>query len=207
MLNEDLFIRHPDNPLLTSKDIPSNAVFNAGVAKFNDQVLLLARVEDREGTSFLVAASSSDGVHNWKVDYDSKILPDKHHWGIEDPRVIWLPDIHQWAILYTEYSHHGSCIGLALTQNFKNYKRLGTIMHPENKDAALFPERMEGCYWLIHRPNSQKKNIWISKTPNIDLFTNAENALGYWGHPVILMSADGSPRWDGNHLGIGPPPL
>jgi predicted GH43/DUF377 family glycosyl hydrolase len=53
---ESLLLRHPANPILTSKDWPYsiNSVFNAGATLLADgTTLLLCRVEDRRGLSHL----------------------------------------------------------------------------------------------------------------------------------------------------------
>jgi len=58
---EPLLLRHPTNPILTSKDwpYPINSVFNAGATLLADgTTLLLCRVEDRRGLSHLCAALS-----------------------------------------------------------------------------------------------------------------------------------------------------
>ena len=58
---EPLLLRHPANPILTSKDWPYsiNSVFNAGATLLADgSTLLLCRVEDRRGLSHLCAARS-----------------------------------------------------------------------------------------------------------------------------------------------------
>ena len=58
---EPLLLRHPANPILTSKDWPYsiNSVFNAGATLLADgSTLLLCRVEDRRGLSHPCAARS-----------------------------------------------------------------------------------------------------------------------------------------------------
>ena len=58
---EPLLLRHPANPILTSKDwpYPINSVFNAGATLLADgSTLLLCRVEDRRGLSYFCAARS-----------------------------------------------------------------------------------------------------------------------------------------------------
>ena len=60
---EPLLLRHPANPILTSKDWPYsiNSVFNAGATLLADgTTLLLCRVEDRRGLSHLCAARSQE---------------------------------------------------------------------------------------------------------------------------------------------------
>jgi predicted GH43/DUF377 family glycosyl hydrolase len=44
-------------------------------------------------------------------------------------------------------------------------------MPPENKDAAVFPVRIDGKWAMLHRPVSgmqdSKANIWISFSPDM----------------------------------------
>jgi predicted GH43/DUF377 family glycosyl hydrolase len=63
--HEPLLLRHPANPILTSKDwpYPINSVFNAGATLLADgSTLLLCRVEDRRGLSHLCAVRSRNGI-------------------------------------------------------------------------------------------------------------------------------------------------
>src|ERR1700721_1879016 len=67
---EPLLLRHPANPILTSKDWPYsiNSVFNAGATLLADgTTLLLCRVEDRRGLSHLCAARSPNAVDGCKI--------------------------------------------------------------------------------------------------------------------------------------------
>ncbi len=76
---EPLLIRHPANPILTSKDWPYsiNSVFNAGATRLADgTTLLLCRVEDRRGLSHLCAARSQNGVDGWQIDPEPTLMPD-----------------------------------------------------------------------------------------------------------------------------------
>jgi len=62
---EPLLLRHPGNPILTSRDWPYsiNSVFNPGATLLADgSTLLLCRVEDRRGLSHLCAARSANGM-------------------------------------------------------------------------------------------------------------------------------------------------
>ena len=64
--------------------------------------------------------------------------------GVEDARVVYLPELEQHAVTYTAYSSRGPLVSLALTQDFKTFERHGMIMEPEDKDAAFFPRRIGG---------------------------------------------------------------
>lgn len=203
---EELFRRYPHNPILTAANwpYPANAVFNAGATCLQDgTTLLLCRVEDRSGLSHLCAARSVNGVDDWQVDPQPTLPADPDNypveqWGIEDPRITFLPELGKYAITYTAYSQHGPGVSLALTEDFHRFERLGMIMPPEDKDSALLPRRIEGRWALIHRPvSSWGANIWISFSPD----------LRHWGgHQIILQARQGG-WWDANKIGLSPPPI
>src|ERR1039458_6911678 len=113
--SESLLHRHPANPILSSKDWPYriNSVFNAGATLLADgSTLLLCRVEDRRGLSHLCAARSVNGVNGWDIDATATLMPDpdkypEELWGIEDPRITYVPELKQYAVAYTSYSKGG----------------------------------------------------------------------------------------------------
>lgn len=85
---EPLLIRHPANPILTSKDWPYsiNSVFNPGATLLADgSTLLLCRVEDRRGLSHLCAARSQNGVDGWQIDAEPTLMPSPRDF----PEEIW----------------------------------------------------------------------------------------------------------------------
>ncbi len=204
----ELFQRHPDNPILTVSSWPyrANSVFNAAAAEVNGKILLLARVEDYRGISHLTAARSEDGITNWQIDSAPTLKPEPEKypeelWGIEDPRITRIEDMGKWAICYTAYSKGGPLVSLALTSNFKTFRRLGPVMPPEDKDAALFPVKFNGLWVMLHRPVPRSSmlgaHIWISFSPN----------LKHWGeHQEIIQAREGG-WWDANKIGLCSPPL
>jgi predicted GH43/DUF377 family glycosyl hydrolase len=204
----ELFRRHPDNPIITINDLPypANTVFNAGATKMGDETLLLMRVESRKGISHLTVARSDSGIGHWRIDDQPTLMPkpDTHPeeiWGTEDPRITWLEEQKLWAIVYTAYSQSGPLVSLVTTTDFKNFDRHGSIMPPEDKDAALFPVRFNGRWALIHRPVATipltEAHIWISFSPD----------LKHWGDHRILISARKGAWWDAKKIGLSPPPL
>ena len=201
----ELFHRHARNPLLSAADWPYtvNAVFNPGVARFDSETLLLVRVEDRTGLSHFCVARSADGIGNWQIDLDRRLLPELdtevERFGIEDPRITFIDD--EYMIVYTGYSSAGPLVCLASTKDFRSFERQGALMPPEDKDAALFPRRFGGRYALIHRPVStlprHAGHIWISWSPD----------LRHWGDHSILLPAREGGWWDANKVGLCGPPL
>ncbi len=204
----ELFKRYEGNPILTAHSWPYTAhtVFNPAATIFNNKTLLLVRVEDKRGFSHLTMASSEDGITNWEIDSIPTLQPDPENypeeiWGIEDPRITYLEETGDWAITYTAYSQGGPLVSLALTRDFKNFDKLGPIMPPEDKDAALFPRKFRGRWALLHRPmpayQSIGAHIWLSYSPD----------LRYWGDHQILFKARRGGWWDANKIGLSPQPM
>ncbi|HTF68198.1 MAG TPA: hypothetical protein VK638_36520 [Edaphobacter sp.] len=156
-----LFTRHSGNPILSRKDwpYPINSVFNAGAVKLADgDTLLLCRIEDRRGLSHLCAARSTNGIDGWRIDAEPTLMASPREfpeeiWGIEDPRITYVPELQQYAIAYTSFARGGPGVSLALTKDFKSFERYGVVMPPEDKDAALLPRKIGGRWALIHRPD------------------------------------------------------
>lgn len=202
----ELFKRFSTNPIITSKDLhyPAHTIFNPGATMFEGNYLILARVEDRQGFSHLVKAISKNGKTDWIFDENPTIQaePNIHpeeRWGIEDPRITKMDDLGKWVITYTSYSRTGPLISLALTSDFINFEKQGSIMPPDDKDAALFPKRFNGKYMLIHRPSSDghKAHIWISSSTD----------LKSWGEHQILLNARSGGCWDANKIGLAAQPI
>lgn len=202
---ESLFTRHPKNPILTADDWPYsiNTVFNAGATLLADgTALLLCRVEDRRGLSHLCVARSTNGVDGWMVDASPTLLPDpaniEEEWGIEDPRITFVPELKKYAVLFTSYGRGGPGVSLALTEDFRDFDRYGEILPPEDKDAALLPHRIGDNWGLIHRPISPRgHHIWISFSPD----------LRHWGSHKMILEARRGAWWDANKIGLSPPPI
>jgi predicted GH43/DUF377 family glycosyl hydrolase len=201
-----LFERYPGNPILSAEHLPyaANAAFNPGAARLNDETVLLLRVEDLRGISHLQVARSKNGVDGWIFDEQALINPDldrhpEEVWGCEDPRLTWLEELNEWVIAYTAYSRRGPLVSLAATKDFRTARRLGPAMPPEDKDAALFPRRIDGRWAMIHRPTPLRGGVhmWVSYSPD----------LRHWGDHSLLIEARDGAWWDAGKIGLGPPPI
>ena len=202
----ELLRRHKLNPILTAADWPylAHTVFNPAATLLPDgTTLLLCRVEDRRGLSHLSVARSANGVDDWQIDAQPTFSPDPHHfpeelWGIEDPRITYVPELEQYAIVYTAYTRDGPGVALAFTTDFRQFERYGVIMPPEDKDAALLPHRIGGHWALIHRPvSAPRAHMWISYSPD----------LRHWGSHKLMLEARRGAWWDANKIGLSPPPI
>lgn len=203
-----LFKRYKNNPILTPVMWPYrvNSVFNAGATIFENKILLLVRVEDMKGFSHFCKATSEDGFTNWEIDKSPTMVPQtdefpEEKYGIEDPRIVKLENQELYSIVYTSFSEGGPLVSLATTSDFKNFKRYGTVMTPDDKDASLFPRKFKDRWVLLHRPSPTSyllgAHIWISYSPD----------LKHWGDSSILLPARRGSWWDAYKVGLGPQPI
>ena len=201
-----LFTRNPSNPILSAEDwpYPVNSVFNAAAVLLPDgDTLLLCRVEDRTGLSHLCAARSANGIDGWRIDSQPTLMADPRQypeeiWGIEDPRITYVPELKQYAVAYTSFARGGPGVSLALTRDFRSFERFGVIMPPEDKDAALLPRRINGYWAMIHRPVTPTgAHMWISYSPD----------LHHWGSHKVILEARRGGWWDANKIGLCSPPI
>ncbi len=199
-----LLHRDTANPILTAADwpYPVHSVFNAGATRLADgSTLLLCRAEDRRGLSHLCAARSKNGRDGWIIDPEPTLKPEPDRypeelWGIEDPRITYVEELNTYAVAYTAFSKGGPGVALALTEDFRTFRRLGLIMQPDDKDAALMPRRVDGLFALIHRPTAESgAHAWMSFSPDL---TN-------WGHHKMMLPARKGGWWDANKVGLSPP--
>jgi len=121
--------------------------------------------------------------------------------GVEDPRITFLNDRKLFAMAYVSVSDKsGVSTSLALSKDLFSWKRQGIIFSQQNKDVTIFPEKFNGLYFALHRPEGtmifDKPSIWVSYSKD----------LVFWGREKPLLS----PRekgWDSLRIGSGAPPI
>ncbi|RUT79796.1 glycoside hydrolase family 130 protein [Ancylomarina longa] len=148
--------------------------------------------------SHLRLARSKDGIH-FTVEDAPFIYPtlDCECFGVEDARIVKFGDVYY--INYTAVSSDGYITVLAKTSDFVNVKKMGVIFPPLNKDVALFPERINGKYIALHRPDNKGfglPSIWLASSPD----------LLYWGDHFCLLRPDGSSS-ESQKIGAGSSPI
>ena len=148
--------------------------------------------------SYFQVALSEDGVH-FTMEKGRTILPqdELEAYGIEDPRIICMDGYYY--ILYSAASQNGICVKAKRTKDFRSYEDLGAILHPDNKDAAFFPERIGGKYYMLHRPSTSefgKPDMWIAESSDLRQWGNHRHVAG------VLPG-----RWDGKRMGSSGVPI
>lgn len=148
--------------------------------------------------SHIRIARSSDGLR-FAVDEKPFIFPinETEKYGIEDARATFIDG--RYYINFTVVSPDSWATALAVTDDFQTLERKGIIFHPENKDVAIFPEKVGGRYVALHRPNNSgfgRASIWYAESPD----------LLHWGnHKCIVRPRD--TKWESLKIGGGAPPI
>ena len=186
-------------------DFPANSVFNPAATMVEDgSVVLLIRVEDRRGLSSIYVARSADGETGFSVDTTPLLAPDPDRltceWGFEDARVSFVPEMDRYVITCTAYGPPGPCVYLATTKDFRVLEHEAVVMTPEDKNAAVFPRRINGCWLMLHRPV-------VMITASADIWLSRSDDLHSWHDPQPVMVRHGQGLWDSVRIGIGPPPI
>ncbi len=189
--------RHPDNPILepiADHAWESRTVFNCGVINHGDEIVLIYRGQGVDSDiSRLGYAVSKDGVHFERLP-EPVFVPEtpEEAKGVEDPRLTPLDGRVQ--MLYTAWSEDNIQVARASTTDLRTWQRHGiAIPGPDNKDAALFPQKVNGRYCAFHRIPS---SIWIAWSDDLET----------WGDDQKIMD----PRpgcYDESRLGAGGPPI
>ncbi|HLC93353.1 MAG TPA: hypothetical protein VJH23_06635 [archaeon] len=121
--------------------------------------------------------------------------------GVEDPRITEFAGEGRYGMTYVSVSmSSGVSTSLAISKDLINWQRKGIIFRQQNKDVVIYPEKIDGYYVAMHRPEGtmifDKPSIWLSYSKD----------LTFWGKDKPIMQ----PRensWDSLRIGSGTVPL
>ncbi len=94
----------------------------------------------------------------------------------------------------------GAAIGMAKTKDFKTFTRVENPFIPFNRNAVLFPRRVNGMYKLLSRPSDS------GHTPFGDIFLSESPDMVYWGKHRHVMGR-GREWWESVKIGGGAAPI
>ena len=111
------------------------------------------RGEQTNGIPYIYLGRSADGIH-WT--FDPEKIPFVNEKGepampvyAYDPRLVKVEDTYY--IIWCQ-DFYGASIGLAKTTDFKTFTRLENPFVPFNRNAVLFPRKINGMYVMLSRP-------------------------------------------------------
>lgn len=176
------------------------AVFNCAAIFDNGLVHIIYRASDiapngKEGPYInrLGYAVSKDGIHFNRLEQPilTNDVPQESR-GAEDPRIVKIDDT--FYMIYTGYNDKNFRICLASSKNLIDWERHGIVLDEPNKDASLFPEKINGRYVIFHR---REPDIWIAYS---------EDLQTWYDHQKIMQPVLDS-NWENHKIGIAGPPI
>jgi predicted GH43/DUF377 family glycosyl hydrolase len=205
-LSSPLLVRSSKNPILTGRDFPKDfgikRVFNSGVIKAGRKYVMACRVEDAALRNRIWIADSDDGYRFVPRPRPAE-LPETEPEFAEytagmyyDPRITELDGA--FYLMHAAHSGHGCRLSLLKTQDFERFEWLGLVSTPDNRNGALFPEKVGGLYARLERPNTGGAfgDMWISYSPD----------LVFWGKSRCVLR-NAQVRWAWTKIGPGAVPI
>jgi len=205
--------RSTRNPILTRMDIPDRhpalrdvtSVFNPGAVRFGDDILLLLRVQNRGRETFFLKAFSRDGI-DFRIDPSpivfrgiEKIEEPVYH--CYDARITRIDD--RYYILFAMDMDGRCSLGLSVTDDFETYEFIGIVSGGDVRNGVLFPEKIDGRYLRLDRPN--KVRIADGPISGSDIHLSGSDDLIAWRDRGVVASGRFH-YWD-ELIGPGPPPV
>ena len=195
--------RYSENPVIGRNPVEGVArIFNSAVVPYEGKFIGVFRGEQRDGIPFIYLGRSEDGIH-WNFDKDKIIFVDEE--GNEfmpsyayDPRLVKVEDTY-YVIWCQDF--YGASIGMAKTKDFKTFVRIENPFLPFNRNAVLFPRKVDGKFLLLSRPSDS------GHTPFGDIFLSESKDLEYWGHHRHVMGRSDNNWWENLKIGGGAAPI
>ena len=205
-MSSPLLVRSPKNPILTGRDFPADSgvkrVFNSGVIKAGKRTIMACRVEDAALRNRIWIADSDDG-YRFVPRARPAELPESDPDFAEytagmyyDPRITELDGV--FYLMHAAHSGHGCRLSLLKTKDFDRFEWLGHVSATDNRNGALFPEKIGGLYARLERPNTGGSfgDMWVSYSPD----------LVFWGKSRCALR-NAQVRWAWTKIGPGAVPI
>lgn len=205
--------RYEGNPILRPSDMPFPccAVYNSGVIKTeNGQYIMASRFEEPNKKQHTWISRSADGItfipdpeplkFESNPEDEEEYLESTTMSGASigtwyDPRINCIDG--KYYITYAVMSAAGCRIAIGETEDFKTVKHISFPLHVQNRNAVLFPEKINGEYCMLHRPQKPdgSGNIWFASSPD----------LKYWGNCRVVARPEYF--WECCKIGPRAPPV
>lgn len=224
---------NPDNQWESLVTCNPGVIYEDGIF----YMLYRAAGDDPEHVIRFGLAVSKDGLNFERVS-DSPVFAPSHDGPdagcVEDPRIVKLGEefyvtyayrIHSpgqyWTfphdvVLLPECGDHAPAslkhnIGnsaLAVTKDFRTYRRLGRITSPvlDDRDVILFPEKVGGKYVLMHRPKQYVGKEYGVEYPSIWI-KFSDDLMAWEDKPSHLLITGRKGTWEEKIGGSTPPIL
>ncbi len=194
--------RHSDNPIIGRNPLPDvSRIFNSAVMPFGDGFVGVFRGEQRDGIPHVYFGRSKDALH-WEFDPEKIDFRDASGESFQplyayDPRLVRVEDTYY--IIWCQ-DMYGAAIGMAETKDFTSFTRLENPFLPYNRNAVLFPRKINGNFVMLSRPCDN------GHTAFGDIFVSESPDMVYWGRHRHVMGR-GERWWENLKIGGGAAPI
>ncbi len=194
--------RYDQNPIIGRNPQKGIArIFNSAALPWKDGFIASVRGERTNGVPLTFLAHSVDGIH-WQIDEEPISLTDRDGKALSlryayDPRLVKVDDAY-YLIWCQDF--YGASIGMARTEDFIHFEKLENPFIPFNRNAVLFPRKIDGLYTMLSRPSDS------GHTPFGDIFLSQSPDMEFWGRHRHVMSPSGN-WWENVKIGGGAAPL
>lgn len=194
--------RYTENPIISRNPIPDVArIFNSAVIPYQGAYVGVFRGEQVNGIPFIYFGRSRDGIH-WEFEPDKIQFVDENGEPFQpiyayDPRLVEVDGTYY--VIWCQDAY-GAAIGMAKTTDFQTFVRVENPFLPFNRNAVLFPRKVNDKYLMLSRPSDS------GHTPFGDIFLSESKDMEYWGHHRHVMGKS-SRWWENTKIGGGAAPI
>ncbi|MBR1823253.1 MAG: glycoside hydrolase family 130 protein [Ruminococcus sp.] len=194
--------RYSENPIIKRDPLPNVArIFNSAVMPYEEGFIGVFRGEQRDGMPHIYLGHSKDAV-NWQ--FTPEKIPFTNEKGepfmpiyAYDPRLVKVEDTYY--IIWCQ-DFYGAAIGMAKTTDFKTFTRLENPFLPYNRNAVLFPRKINGNFVMLSRPCDN------GHTAFGDIFLSESRDMEFWGRHRHVMGRSEN-WWESLKIGGGAAPI
>lgn len=194
--------RYSENPIVGRNPVEGVArIFNSAVIPYEGAFIGVFRGEQINGIPYIYMGRSQDGIH-WEFDKDKIEFVDEEGQPFMpvyayDPRLVEVEGIYymMWC-----QDFYGAAIGMAKTTDFQTFTRIENPFLPFNRNAVLFPRKINGSFVMLSRPSDS------GHTPFGDIFVSESKDMVYWGKHRHVMGKS-SEWWESLKIGGGAAPI
>ena len=143
--------RYNENPIVDRNPIPGVArIFNSAVMPYGDEFIGVFRGEQTNGIPYVYLGHSKDAIH-WDIEHEKVQFVDENGEPFMpryayDPRLVKVEDTY-YIIWCGDF--YGASIGIAKTKDFKTFIRIENPFIPFNRNAVLFPRKINGNFVMF----------------------------------------------------------
>jgi beta-1,2-mannobiose phosphorylase / 1,2-beta-oligomannan phosphorylase len=168
-----------------------------------------AKTKDNDHTPSTIGLAVLDPEMKLLARYSKPVMVPEESYenlGVEDPRITKIGT--KYIMMYAAYSsatpENAIRIALASTTDFIHWKKHGLLKAEfnqiNNKNAMLFPSKIDGKFIMLHRPMEGADAMTIHWAESDDIF-------GEWKSRGVLMKPAANKKFSETWIGGGAPPL